>query len=324
MKMTFAYGNDAVVLPGAVATHIERATKRDLRVLFALAAEPLIKTDVGGAVARTARTLGITDAEVDAAIAFWRGTGVLLLEESGADTANTPIVSSTAPAAAPKKRPLQRERGLASYTTEELASVIEGIPDFSAFIGACQQTLGKIFNTAEVEIIVGMIDDLGFDEEYILLLLSHCVRMEKKSLRYAEKMALQLYDEDVTSATALEERLRRVETMATVTGKIRTMFGIAHRTLTAKEKTMIERWVCVMQYDIEVIRMAYESTVNAINDASIAYANTILERWYAEGLHTTEDVERAMQAYKRAKRGGSSFDLDDFIGAALKNTYKEG
>ena len=60
MKMTFAYGNDAVVLPGAVATHIERATKRDLRVLFALAAEPLIKTDVGGAVARTARTLGIT------------------------------------------------------------------------------------------------------------------------------------------------------------------------------------------------------------------------------------------------------------------------
>ena len=47
MKMTFAYGNDAVVLPGAVATHIERATKRDLRVLFALAAEPLIKTDVG-------------------------------------------------------------------------------------------------------------------------------------------------------------------------------------------------------------------------------------------------------------------------------------
>lgn len=323
MKLTFAYGNDAVVLPGAVATHIEKATKRDLRVLFALATEPLIKTDVGAAVARTARTLGIADAEVEAAIAFWRGAGVLALDEGDAAAANTPAIGDT-PIAPPKKRPLQKERGLTAYTTEELARVIEGLPDFTAFIGACQQTLGKIFNTAEVEIIVGMIDDLGFDEEYILLLLSHCVRMEKKSLRYAEKMALQLYDEDVTSATALEERLRRVETMATATGKIRAMFGIAHRTLTAKEKTMIERWVCVMQYDLAVIQMAYESTVNAINDASIAYANTILERWYAEGLRTTADVERAMQAYRREKRGGSSFDLDDFIGAALKNTYKEG
>ena len=164
---------------------------------------------------------------------------------------------------------------------------------------------------------------LGFDEEYILLLLAHCVRMEKRSLRYAEKMALQLYDEDVTDAAALEERLRRVELMATATGKIRAMFGIAHRTLTAKEKTMIERWICVLKYDLEVIRLAYESTVNAINDASLAYANTILERWYAEGLRTTEEVERAMQAYRRAKQGGSSFDLDDFIGAALKNTYGE-
>ena len=322
MKLTFVYGNDAVVLPGAAAAHIEKATKRDLRVLFALAAEPLAKADSKAGAARVAHTLGMTDAEVETAIAFWRGAGVLAIEDD-ADTTLVPTVDDTN-AATPKKRTPQRERGLTTYTTEELAGVIERLPDFSAFIGACQQTLGKIFNTAEVEIIVGMIDDLGFDEEYILLLLSHCVRMEKKSLRYAEKMALQLYDEDVTSATALEERLRRVETMATATGKIRTMFGIAHRTLTAKEKTMIERWVCVMQYDIEVIRMAYESTVNAINDASIAYANTILERWYAEGLRTTADVERAMQAYKRAKRGGSSFDLDDFIGAALKNTYGEG
>lgn len=323
MKLTFSYGNDAVVLPGTVATQIEKATKRDLRVLFALAAEPLIKSDLKAAVARTARTLDVSDAEVETSIAFWRGAGVLSLDEGEADTAKA-TASNGIYATEQKKRPLQKERGIASYTAEELASVIEGLPDFSAFIGACQQTFGKIFNTAEVQIIVGMIDDLGFDEEYILLLLSHCVRMEKKSLRYAEKMALQLYDEDVTSAAALEERLRRVETMATVTGKIRTMFGIAHRTLTAKEKTMIERWVCVMQYDVEVIRMAYESTVNAINDASIAYANTILERWYAEGLRTTSDVERAMQAYNRAKRGGSSFDLDDFIGAALKNTYGEG
>ncbi len=318
MKLTFVYGNDVLVLPATVAEHIEKATKRDLRVLLALAAEPAAREDLNEGVKRVAQRLSLSPSEIENAIAFWRGANILAIRDEKEDECAAVNTASTE-----KKRVLQKERSLALYTTEELAGVIENMEDFPAFIGACQQTFGKIFNTAEVQIIVGMLDDLGFDEEYILLLLAHCVRMEKKSLRYAEKMALQLYDEDVTSATALEERLRRVETMATATGKIRAMFGIAHRTLTTKEKTMIERWVCVMNYDIAVIQMAYESTVNAINEASIAYANTILERWYAEGLKTTEDVERAMQAYKREKRGGSSFDLDDFIGAALKNTYGE-
>ena len=316
MKLSFLYGTDALVLPAAVAEHVEKATKRDLRVLFALAAEPEVKNDLDEGTRRVAQRLSLAPSEIENAIAFWRGANVLAL----CDGEEAPLQSAPA---VEKKRMPSKERGIASYTTEELAETIERMDDFPAFIAACQQTFGKIFNTAEVEIIVGMLDDLGFDEEYILLLLSHCVRMEKRSLRYAEKMALQLYDDDVTSASALEERLRRVETMASATGKIRAMFGIAHRTLTTKERTMIERWVCVMNYDMAVIQMAYESTVNAINEASIAYANTILERWYAEGLKTTQDVERAMQAYRREKRGGSSFDLDDFIGAALKNTYGE-
>ena len=76
-----------------------------------------------------------------------------------------------------------------------------------------------------------------------------------------------------------------------------------------------------MGYGHEVIRLAYEATVDAIGKPSIAYANTILERWYAEGYRTTEDVTNAMEAYRRQKMGGSSFDIDDFFKAALKNTY---
>lgn len=88
---------------------------------------------------------------------------------------------------------------------------------------------------------------------------------------------------------------------------------------------MVERWVCQMQYSDDVLRLAYETTVNATNDASIPYANTILERWYAEGYRTVQDVERALAEYRRKKAegGNSSFDVDDFFEAALKRTYGE-
>jgi len=79
----------------------------------------------------------------------------------------------------------------------------------------------------------------------------------------------------------------------------------------------------VMKYDTEVIRLAYEATVNAIGKASISYTNTILERWFAEGYKTVEDVTAAMEEYRRKKLGGSSFDADEVLNAMLKKTYGE-
>ena len=323
MNLFFSYGNDVLALPAAVISHIDKATKRDLRVLLCLAAEQRLTRDTTVLISAVAKALEIDVSEVENAISFWRGAGVLSLVEDG-EIASVTVAQPVANAKleAPKASAVA-DRGLPSYSADELAGILERRRDLSALIDACQQALGKIFNTVEVGIVAGMRDYLGFEGEYILLLLSHCARMEKKSLRYAEKMAISLYDDGVTEVAALEERLLRIETMATATGKIRAMFGIASRALTTKEKAMIEKWVCVMQYTDDVLQKAYETTVDAIGKPSIAYANTVLERWYAEGYRTVEDVERALADYRREKSGGSSFDVEDFFQAALKNTYGE-
>ena len=313
--MSFQYGNRVLVLPASALAVIEQASALDLRVLLSVAGNPDLLTDPVGSASALSDALGVGAAEIGNSLAFWRGAGVL------AEGDNTAAVQAEKPTRVQKK-PVA-ERGLFTYTTAELAETVQSNAELSALINACQQTFGKIFTTAEVAVIAGLCTQLSLDGEYILLLLSHCVRMGKKSLRYAEKTALSLYDEGVTTAAALEERLRRIEMMADASGKIRLMFGMASRSFTTKEKRMIENWICTMGYGHEVIRLAYEATVDAIGKPSIAYANTILERWYAEGYRTTEDVTAAMEAYRRQKMGGSSFDIDDFFEAALKNTYGE-
>ena len=63
---------------------------------------------------------------------------------------------------------------------------------------------------------------------------------------------------------------------------------------------------------------------HTIGKASIPYANSILERWHAEGYHTVEEIERAIAEYRRQKDGDkSSFNADDFWEAALKRSYGE-
>ena len=322
MKLCFTYGTDALILPSKVIQHVDKASKRDIKVLLSLAAEPMACVDLAAACRIVAQRLALTEQEINGALSFWNGTGVLnILEEEAAAAAPAMPVEKEKIPQTPR---VIADGGLPDYSSVELSGLLERRRELASLVDECQRVFGKIFNTREVSQIAGMVDYLGFEGDYILSLLSHCVRMEKRSLRYAEKMALTLHDEGITECSVLEERLHRIEMMATSIGKIRTMFGIASRALTAKEKKMVERWVCQMQYSDDVLRLAYETTVNATNDASIPYANTILERWYAEGYRTVQDVERALAEYRRKKaEGNSSFDVDDFFEAALKRTYGE-
>ena len=322
MSLQFVYGNGVLALPAAVLPHCSRATKKDLAVLMALACDPLLGADTEGAKGRAAAALSVSMGDVEAAIGFWRGAGIL----ADADAAATPVqpVQAVQPVQTGEKEvpKVVADGGLPAYSTEELAGVLERRQGLSALIDECQRVMGKVFNTREIGMIAGLRDYLELTEEYIILLLSHCVRMEKKSMRYVEKMAISLHDEGVTEASDLEERLQRIEVMSSAIGKIRTMFGLSSRALTAKEKGMVENWLCVMKYEDDVLRAAYEVMVNAIGKASIPYANSILERWHAAGYRTLADVEQAIAAYRQQKTNAQgSFDVDDFFEAALKRSY---
>lgn len=312
MKLSFDFGNAVTVLPAKTVDLADKATKKDLILLLGLASQPALLAAEDPAAALS-KALGLSEKDAAAGLSFWRGAGVLRCDEE-TDGAAPPVKTA--------ERPIRTDKGLPDYTTDELSDYMEKNKRFSAFLDACQRTMGKVFNTAETKTVAGLLDYLGVDEEYVLLLLAHCVKMEKRSLRYVEKTALSLYDEGITDTAALEERLQRIEKMSESLGKIRAMFGMGTRALTTKEKAMFEKWVCVMRYDMAVIRRAYELTVDAGKGPSVTYANAILERWYAEGYRDLEAVEKSIAEHK-GKSGKSSFNADDFFEAALKRTYGE-
>ncbi len=337
MKLKFVYRGGALVLPDTVLDKMGRANEQDLRILLALAANPYTATDARRAIGEVAGRLSLEVATVEVSLSFWRGTGVL-----GAEEDETPATGKekrtekkTVGAPAPQKGSgaakepdagkaavLIPEKGLPVYTAEELEQIIAGSQPMKELLNAAQQVFGKIFNTAEFSVVVGMVDHLGFDGEYVLLILSHCRRMNKKSIRYAEKVALSLHDEGITDARSLEEHLHGIERMAQAQGQIRQMFGIGARSLTTKEKGMVEKWVGTMGFSMEVIRKAYEITVDSTKEhtPSIPYANTILERWHAAGYRTAGEVDAALAEYKKNKDNGA-LDVDGFFDAALKRTY---
>ncbi|MBR3862301.1 MAG: hypothetical protein IKM42_01430, partial [Clostridia bacterium] len=148
MKLEFVYGSRVLVLPASVTEASANATANDWRVLCAFAKDQTLCQSLPEGIDAVVRELSLTAAVVEASLAFWRGAGVITqTAEKGNENKKQGAEKAIKPTKAAKPVP---DRGLPTYSTEELADIVEGNKDFGALIAACQQTFGKIFNTAEV------------------------------------------------------------------------------------------------------------------------------------------------------------------------------
>ena len=325
-KMTIQYRNGN--LPEALGELLANADETDLRVLVALQmlADESGKVETG----EVSSLLGISEAELSASLKFWRGAGVLSASASKKKTAETvekkPENGSEKTPTAHRAGVLEQSGNLPSYTTSELADLIEARRVSAEFIDEAQRVMGKVFRTYDTGVLVGIVDRLGFEEAAVLAMLAYIVQKGKKTLRYAEQMAISFYDEGITDTADVLERLGRMERSGEVIGKIRVLYGAAGRELTTSEKRLFTAWSEKLAYDIDVIRMAYDITVDTIQKPVPKYTNSILEAWYAQGLRTADDVRSYLDAEKKSKDGGGnekSYDIDEFIEAALKRSYEE-
>ena len=128
---------------------------------------------------------------------------------------------------------------------------------------------------------------------------------------------------------SMEAEICAMEAMYTFEGEVRALFGMKTRAMTSKESKMLSLWLS-FGYDINIVRMAYEITVNATGEASLPYTNAILEKWNANGWKTVAEIEAGMNAEREKRENaankkelGNSFDTDDFFEAALERGFRE-
>ena len=318
MKLNF--GQEVLVLPASVLSHLDAATPEQIRILLWLSSDLTLVSKHK----QLAKLAGCDAAAARDAIRFWCECG--LLGEAGESIPAMTAVSVDAPV----KKKLQRADELPNYTSTELAELLEARAGVRALIDEAQRILGKMFNPSDVNVMVGMIDYLGMNEECILLLLAHCKRIGKSNLRAIEKYAYTLVDKGINDVETMESEICSIEAMYTFEGEIRSLFGMKSRALTSKESKMLSAWVS-FGYDINIVRMAYEITVNATGEASLPYTNAILEKWNANSWKTADEIEAGMNVEREKREGssgnkkelGNSFDTDDFFEAALQRGFRE-
>lgn len=328
IKLKYRHGK----LPEELDGLLSKADDVDLKVLVTLSM--LAKKETGEAdVGAVCTVLKMDLGDVKASLKFWRGAGVVCdVTERSVEADTEAGVKATEepkgkkPAAAHRGGVIEQSNVTDDYSSGELADIMENRIVSPALVDEAQRIFGKMFRTYDIGILVGIVERLGFEEEAVLLILNYVAGKGKKTMRYAETLAMALYDEGLTDTASVSERISRMERSGEIVGQIKSLLGIGDRALTASEKRFFTAWTEKYAYDIEVIRLAYDITVDNTQKALPKYMNAILERWYTEGLRTADEVRRYLDRQAAEKSGSTvtkSYDTDDFFEAALKRSYEE-
>ena len=320
MIVNVNYGNKVVVLPALSEEIIKKASADDLRVLFAVALKGSGEIDLKAVAEKLESDLGA----VIMSLSFWQKIGVVGMAETYGEASELKTARvDDRPDDGASRKILKKSDEVPRYTTEELSALLERREETSHLIDECQQAFGKIFNTHEINILLGLVDYLALGWDYVLELLGFCARQGKHSINYVERTAFSFVEDGIDSVGALKAKINELEALKANETFVRRLFGMKSRALTAKEKKCISGWFGKFGYGEEVVTKAYEITVSATNEPSVPYANAVLERWFSEGLTTIEDVERSISERAEAKKQESdsgSFDTDDFFESALRRS----
>ncbi len=309
------------------------ASPEELRVLLCLVAAGGESDDP----AALATAAGCSKPRARSALRYWEEVGV------------TEEVAAGAASVSPKKKPLRPLNEARETPAHEIAKVITQ-KTLAGFIDTCQQTVGRQFNTGELNILTSLVEDMPFSREYILILISHCMKKTRKfSFIYLEKMAHSMLEREYLTVEQLNAYLADCEKFASQEWKLRRLLGIGERKLGSREEAYLLRWTGEYHYGEEIIGIAYDITVNHTGKISMPYMDKLLTRFHEAGCATVAEVEALLeqeQAERAAgqlapKNGGqkagqfatgagegdpsatrgSSFDRQDYMTAALRRSY---
>ena len=305
MKIDIKYQGNIINLPSTVANFVEKATKNDLAVIIGLSTDFSRLCGFEHHIADFAKNLGMSVDEVRKSLSFWQKCGII-----SADKAED-MDNITDKPALPNDLP--------SYTGEQIARFVEENKKVGTLFDNCQAVLKKTFSKNDFNNVIYLKDFYGFDDEYILLLLAHCNEVEKTTWSYIRKTASALYDDGIDTYAKLEAHFYDRKNKRSLEYKIRKIFGIGEREFSKSEKDVVGKWIS-MKINPDLLKMAYDITIDKTSKPSIKYAAKIIDNWLVDGI-TTPDMATEAENRRIESKKSSSFDTDDFFEAALRRSY---
>lgn len=196
-----------------------------------------------------------------------------------------------------------------SYKASEISRRLQENPRMSQMYKMVGQFLGKTLSSADTELLYSFYDYYGLPVEVILVLIEYYASKGKVSMKYIEKEAGKWASSGIDSVKKAKAYINKREEFLSYTGRIRSLLGIGERRFTTRELGYIHNWQNEFSMSLDMVKTAYELTVNQTGKLSFAYMNKILESWAKNNIRMPQDVTGQKQTGSK-KQKNSRYDFE--------------
>ncbi|HBB71419.1 MAG TPA: DnaD domain protein [Ruminococcus sp.] len=300
-------------VPGIVADNfLKLATGDQIKVLLYLlrsAGRDISPEEI-------AANTGVTAAAAEEAVLFWQqanvvaGEGVLpgIMQDAPSRAAEIQAEKPREVITEDKQKAIPQRTPLLAPT--EIAQLVKGSKDISELFTIAESALGPLNHTMQNSLIT-MYTHLGLKKEVILILLNYCKSIDKTNSAYIEKIAYSWAENDINTLESAQDDVERMSLSHDFTGMVMKQFEMKRRP-TSGQMVFVDQWR-EAGFSPEMLRLAYEMTVERIDKVSFPYINSILQSWRDSGYKSVEDVKRSESEFRKNKKkgsGGSSGGVD--------------
>ena len=214
-------------------------------------------------------------------------------KEVPADTTASAVKAASAAVSTVDIRPSYTKDQILSFQNDEASSDL-------LFI--IERYIGHPLSIKDYETILYWSDELKFSADLIEYLVESCVDNGHKSIRYMDKIALSW---SASSIRTVEDARRSSSAYKQTHYGVMKAFGISGRKLAEYELKLVDKWTSQFGFTLDIISEACKRTLQATNQPSFQYADTILENWHKCNIHHLDDIAVLDSAYKKSKASAS-------------------
>lgn len=276
-----------------VDKHIVTASSIAIKVLLLI----LRNTEKTMTVEEMADILGVSKLDICEAANYWVSYGILKKEDKGTTDKNVhtkkeinDCVSITKVTHSPLR-----------LSGKELEETVKNSHELRFLLEKAEKILEKHLIPSEASILVSLNNWAGISVDVILMIITYCSSIGKNSLRSIERIALDWLDKGYDTHEKVEKHIQKLTDDNKNENVIKKDFGINDRNLSAKEKMLINTWFNEYRFEIDMIHLAYEKTIDRTGKLSFPYINTILKSWYENDIHTPKQVSEQDADFEKTK-----------------------
>ncbi len=197
---------------------------------------------------------------------------------------------------------------------EEVKYAAKANPEIRSLLTEASKYLGRMLSGNDMTTIYSFYDFYKLPIDVILYLFEYCSAQNKSRLSYHEKIALDWAENNIDTIEKAKLRVKAFD--ADLNAILKTM-GIAGRTVTPAENSLIKKWKNEYGFTMDMIIFACEKK------PSFNYADAVLSNWHDKGIKTLEEAKKEDEKYasQRKKESEPKKSKNQFTGFANQRKY---